>query len=72
MGSYETGLHVPHPYWPWTRQRNRAAYYRLIAAGLLSVDPLTTHVLPPNRAEDAYRMIAVGGDTWLSVFFNWD
>jgi threonine dehydrogenase-like Zn-dependent dehydrogenase len=71
LGNYETGLHEPHPYWPWTRQRNRAACYRLIADGGLQVDQLTSHVVPPARAEAMYRMMAAGGDGWMSVFFDW-
>jgi hypothetical protein len=38
----------------------------------LDLPPGAAAVLPPSRAEDAYRMIAAGGDTWMSVFFNWD
>jgi threonine dehydrogenase-like Zn-dependent dehydrogenase len=71
LGNYETGLHEPHAYWPWTRQRNRAACYRLIAGGQLAVDQLTSHVVPPRRAEEMYRMMAAGGDGWMSVFFDW-
>ena len=72
LGSYETGLMQPHPYWPWTRQRNRAACYRLMGAGELVVDALTSHVLSPDRADGAYRMMAAGGAGWMSVFFAWD
>jgi 2-desacetyl-2-hydroxyethyl bacteriochlorophyllide A dehydrogenase len=72
LGVYEAGLQAPHPYWPWTRQRNRAACYRLIAGGQLQVDPLTSHVVPPGRAEEMYRMLAAGGDGWMSVYFAWD
>jgi 2-desacetyl-2-hydroxyethyl bacteriochlorophyllide A dehydrogenase len=72
LGNYESGLHEPHAYWPWTRQRNRAACYRLIAAGQLQVDGLTSHVVPPDRAEEMYRMMAGGGEDWMSVFFDWE
>ncbi len=71
LGNYETGLNEPHAYWPWTRQRNRAACYRLIAGGQLHVDQLTSHVVPPTQAETMYRMMAAGGDGWMSVFFDW-
>ena len=71
LGNYETGLYEPHAYWPWTRQRNRAACYRLIASGQLRVDGLTSHVVPPARAEEMYRMMAEGGDGWMSVSFDW-
>ena len=72
LGVYETGLSAPHAYWPWTRQRNRAACYRLIASGQLAVDPLISHVVPPARAQDMYAMIAAGGDSWMSVIFTWE
>jgi threonine dehydrogenase-like Zn-dependent dehydrogenase len=71
LGNYETGLSVDHPYWPWTRQRNRAACYRLIETGQLLVDGLTSHVVPPERAEEMYRMMLEGGDSWMSIFFDW-
>jgi 2-desacetyl-2-hydroxyethyl bacteriochlorophyllide A dehydrogenase len=72
LGNYESGLTTPHAYWPWTRQRNRAATCRLIASGQLQVDALTSHVVAPQRAEETYRMLAHGGDGWMSVFFDWE
>jgi L-iditol 2-dehydrogenase len=72
VGVYETGLLVPHAYWPWTRRRNRAACFRLIASGELRVGPLLSHVVPPSRAEELYRLIAEGGEGWMSVVFAWD
>jgi threonine dehydrogenase-like Zn-dependent dehydrogenase len=71
VGSYETGLLTPHPYWPWTRQRNRGVCYRLIAGGQLRVDPLLSHVAPPEEAQALYRMIAAGSGGWMSVEFAW-
>ena len=56
----------------WTRQRNRAACYRLIASGQLAVDPLVSHVVSPDRAQEMYGMIAAGGDSWMSVIFAWE
>jgi threonine dehydrogenase-like Zn-dependent dehydrogenase len=72
LGTYETGLDAPHPYWPWTRQRNRATTYRLIAQGQVQVDPLVSHVVPPDRATEIYRSLAAGGEGWLSVLFAWE
>lgn len=73
VGVYETGLFEPHAYWPWTRQRNRAACYRLIAGGGLRVDPLISHVAAPSGAQELYRAIAAGaGAAWMSVIFAWD
>jgi len=72
IGVYETGLNVPHAYWPWTRVRNRAAVFRLIACGDLKVDEMVTHVLPPSQASDMYATLAAGAGDWLSVYFNWE
>jgi len=72
VGNYETGLLEPHPYWRWTRRRNRRATFRLIASGQLKVDHLLTHIVSPARAQEMYRMIAAGGSDWLTVTFAWD
>ncbi len=72
-GSYQTGQLEPHPYWPWTRARNRAVIWDMIARGDLQVQPLISHVVPYTDAAVIYRMIEQGreGD-WLSVFFTWE
>ncbi|MBV7332060.1 zinc-binding alcohol dehydrogenase [Chloroflexi bacterium TSY] len=36
-GSYQTGMIDTHPYWPWTRARNRATILDLITRGQLGV-----------------------------------
>ena len=71
-GVYGAGIQAAHPYWPFTRQRNRAACYRLIAEGRLEVDSLVSHEVPPERAQETYRMMAGGSDGWMSVVFTWD
>jgi len=71
-GSYESGVDLPHPYWPWTRRRNRAACYRLIASGQLEVDSLVSHVARPEQAQEMYRKMERGRDDWMSIFFAWD
>ena len=71
--SYHSALdYNPHPYWPWTRERNRAAIMRLIAAGDLKVDHLVSHVARPEQANELYNRIAAGPKGWMSVFFNWE
>jgi threonine dehydrogenase-like Zn-dependent dehydrogenase len=72
VGTYESGLNEAHPYWPWTRQRNRAACFRLIVQGHLQVDSLVSHVVPPERAQEIYRTLAAGGEGWMSVLFDWE
>ncbi len=72
-GSYQTGQLEPHPYWPWTRARNRTTVLGMIARGDLQVQPLISHVAPYTDAAEIYAMIEHGnaGD-WLSVFFTWE
>lgn len=71
IGSYETGLGEPHPYWPWSRARNRAVIWDLIRRGALRVQPLVSHVSPPAQAPDLYEQMVAGGEGWLGVFFDW-
>jgi L-iditol 2-dehydrogenase len=49
-GTYESGLTSPHVYWPWSRQRNRRACLRLMAAGQLKLAHLLTDVVPAEQA----------------------
>jgi threonine dehydrogenase-like Zn-dependent dehydrogenase len=72
IGVYESGLDQAHVYWPWTRRRNRAACFRLIASGLLKVDTMVTHVVPPTDAQAMYAMLAAGAGDWMSVIFDWE
>lgn len=72
-GVYGRGLESnPHPYWPWSRQRNRKAIMRMIASGELIVDDLISHVAKPEEANDLYNKIMEGTTGWMSVFFNWE
>jgi threonine dehydrogenase-like Zn-dependent dehydrogenase len=72
IGVYESGLDQSHVYWPWTRKRNRAACFRLIASGMLKVDSMVTHVVPPTQAQSMYAMLAAGAGDWMSVIFDWE
>ncbi len=72
-GSYQTGQLEPHPYWPWTRARNRATVLGMIARGDLEVQSLISHVAPCTQAAAIYDLIDQGdGADWLSVFFTWE
>jgi len=62
----------PHPYWPWTLQRDRSAIMRMIATGELKVDHLISHVAKPEEADDLYKQMASGPTGWMSVFFDWE
>ncbi|MCB0116069.1 MAG: zinc-binding alcohol dehydrogenase [Caldilineaceae bacterium] len=71
LGSYQTGMIDPHPYWPWTRTRNQHVILDLIRRGELHVEPLISHVVPFTEAPALYEQMAQGGDGWMSVFFKW-
>jgi 2-desacetyl-2-hydroxyethyl bacteriochlorophyllide A dehydrogenase len=72
LGVYEHGLEQAHGYWPWTRSRNRRACLRLLAAGLLRLDHLISHVVPYAEAEAMVRMMARGGEDWMGVVYAWE
>jgi threonine dehydrogenase-like Zn-dependent dehydrogenase len=71
LGVYESGLDQAHAYWPWTRNRNRRACFRLIGSGQLNVDEMVTHVVAPDRADEMFSMLAAGAGDWMSVYFAW-
>ena len=72
-GSFqERGMGSPHPYWPWTTDRNRKATMRMIAAGDLKVDHLISHVAKPEEAGELYQKILAGPTGWMGIFFDWD
>ena len=55
IGIYETRLTEPHPYWPWTRQRNRRAWSRLTLSGQLFSGAKRCAPLPPPPRPSAMR-----------------
>lgn len=59
------------PQAPWTQQRHRELYLRMLASGALQVDHLITHVAPPTEAAAIYAMLAAGGEESLGVLFDW-
>ena len=71
-GSYQTGMIDTHPYWPWTRKRNRATILGMIQRGQLDVQSLTSHVVPYTEAPAMYDMMAEGFEGWMSVCFTWE
>jgi threonine dehydrogenase-like Zn-dependent dehydrogenase len=71
VGSYETGMTRPHPYWPWSRARNRAVILDLIARGQLNTRALVTHVVPFNQAAAMYDLMHAGTEGWMVINFTW-
>ena len=57
----EAGLDYPLPYVRWTAGRNMEEFLRLVADGLVTLDPLVELELPVERAADAYE--ALNGDS---------
>jgi hypothetical protein len=65
-GSYDPlyeskGIDYPLPYVRWTENRNMEEFLRLLGAGRVHVKPLVTHVLPLDRAPEAYATIMQPG-----------
>ena len=56
----EGGLDYPLGYVRWTEGRNLQAVVDLMGEGRLDVEPLITHRLPLERADEAYDLIAHG------------
>ena len=71
LGAYEVELEVPHVYWPWTPQRDRAVVLRRIADGSLAVGHLISHRVPYTQAQAVYERIAAGGEGWLGIILTW-
>ena len=71
-GSYQTGMSDTHPYWPWTRVRNRHVILDLIRRGELQTEPLVSHVAPYTEAPQLFDRMMTGHEGWLSVFFTWN
>ena len=61
-----------HPYWRWTRRRNRDTVMRMIASGELKVDHLISHVAKPEEANELYQNILAGPTGWMGVFLDWE
>jgi len=54
----EAGIDYPLPYVRWTAGRNMEEFLRLVAEGLVKLDPLVELELPIERAAEAYEALA--------------
>ena len=54
----EAGLDYPLPYVRWTAGRNMEEFLRLVADGLVTLEPLVELELPVERAVEAYEALA--------------
>jgi threonine dehydrogenase-like Zn-dependent dehydrogenase len=71
VGSYERGLPSAHPYWPWSRSRNRRACLRMMERGDLRIAPLITHRIKPAEAQGMFETMLAGNDSWLGIVIDW-
>jgi threonine dehydrogenase-like Zn-dependent dehydrogenase len=71
MGSYQTGMAEPHPYWPWSRVRNYHTIMAMIGRGELRVKSLISHIVPYTEAPALYDLMMSGGQGWMSILFKW-
>lgn len=76
--SYEIiGAHVDsHPETattanPWTRARNAALLFDLVATDRVAVEPLVTHRVPVTEAPDMYGSLLEDRSDALGVLFEW-
>ena len=69
---YEAGgRDYPYGYVRWTEGRNLAEFIRLLGHGAVTVEPLVTDVMPPSRADEAYRALASHPGEHLTILFDW-
>lgn len=59
------------PHTPWTQQRHRQLYLKMLQDGALNVAHLITHIVPPTEATATYAMLAAGGEDSLGILFDW-
>ena len=52
-------------------ERNVRIIFDLVAEGKLNIEPLMTHVVPPENAEEAYKGLLDKKDEYLGVLFDW-
>jgi len=71
IGTYESNLAEEHPYWTWSRDRNRRAYLRLLSSGQLQMTHLISHRVPATEAPALYQDLLASADDYLGVVFDW-
>lgn len=61
----------PHPYFPWTKDRERTLLLRLMGEGRLGAEDLVTHVANPEECRNVYTMLVDRPGEALGVVFDW-
>jgi len=71
-GAHEWRFRVLHdPFVKHSIERNTHIAFELMRAGKLAIEPLLTHMLPPERAAEAYVGLRDQPDRYLGVLFDW-
>ena len=65
------GVDYPYGYVRWTEGRNLEAFLELLASKAVDVTPLITHRFPIEQAEEAYKRILLGEETFLGVLLTY-
>jgi len=68
----EQGIDYPPAYVRWTENRNMSAFVDLLTAGRLQMDRLMTHLVPLEKAPEAYSMIVDRTENSLGVVIEYD
>lgn len=66
------GVDYPPGYVRWTQERNRAEFLRLLADGLVRVEPLMTHTFTIDQAVEAYALLRQAPESAMGVLLTYD
>ncbi len=67
----QDGVDYPIGYVRWTQGRNLASFLEMIAKGRVRIDPLITHRISIDDAEQAYTLITEGSEPSLGVVLTY-
>ncbi len=69
---YEEGkVDYPYPYVRWSEGRNLREFVRLMRERRVAVEPLVSHVVPPDQCEQVYAALANQPSKFVGVAFDW-
>ncbi|RLF21008.1 MAG: hypothetical protein DRZ82_00025 [Thermoprotei archaeon] len=57
-------------YYPWTRRRNTKLFLKMLADGIVKVRHLITHIIPFERANEAYELLLKRKEETLAVLLD--
>jgi len=68
----EKGLDYPPAYVRWTEKRNMKAFQDLLSRKKIDVSYLTTHVLPLEKAPEAYDLLLSHAEPFIGILIEYD